>query len=105
MKSIRAAFERQVLRWPHVRARKVFGCPSYLVRDKLFSFLVTNGIVVTHLSPTDRDVLSRKRATTSFRAGARDVRKSVKVSVNDAEELDWIFPFVRRSYEASVRGT
>jgi hypothetical protein len=55
---LRLRFEEKVLRWPKVSASKMFGCPSYQADGKLFAFLVTNGIVITQLTQTERACLA-----------------------------------------------
>ena len=46
-KELRLAIEKEVLNWAHVSTKKMFGCPCYQAKGKLFVFLVTNGIVIT----------------------------------------------------------
>jgi hypothetical protein len=48
-KEIRLALEGEILRWSQVSVKKMFGCPCYKVKNKMFVFLVTKGIVFTHL--------------------------------------------------------
>jgi len=45
MQSIREEFESEILQRPHVAAKKMFGCPCYKVKDKLFAFLAYLGIL------------------------------------------------------------
>jgi uncharacterized protein YukJ len=78
-KDLRLAFEEEVLSWPQVSTKKMFGCPCYQVKGKLFVFLVTKGIVITHLEQADREELSRQHETTSFQAGKKIVQNWVRL--------------------------
>ena len=102
-KTMRLAFERKILRWPKVSSKKMFGCPCYKVEDKLFAFLVTDGIVITRLDQADRERLSRKHPTTSFRAGKRRVKNWIKVAIENQTDIDQIMPFLRKSYESALQ--
>lgn len=101
-KDLRVALEKEILSWSQVGTKKMFGCPCYQVRGKLFVFLVTNGIVITHLEQTDRERLSRKHKTTFFQAGKKTVKKWIKISAS-SKDLDLIMPYVRKSYESALK--
>jgi hypothetical protein len=98
-KDIRLALESEVLHWGRVSFRKMFGCPCYKVNEKLFVFLVTRGIVFTRLNEADRLELASKFKTTSFKAGSKDVKNWLQVSVGSVENLESLMPFVRKSYQ------
>jgi len=103
-KDLRKAFEGRVLRWAEVSTKKMFGCPCYQARGKLFAFLVTNGIVITQLAGTDREALSKRYPTSAFRAGKKTVPRWVRLSLKKSRDMDGLIPFVRKSYEAARRG-
>ncbi|MDP6510098.1 MAG: DUF5519 family protein [Dehalococcoidia bacterium] len=96
---LRQAFEEEVLGWPGVGRRRMFGVPCYLATGKLFAFLVTDGIVITKLPQPDREALLRRFKATAFRSGDRLYRTWVRLSVNSLDGLDDIMPLVRQSYE------
>jgi len=98
-KELRLKFEEEVLTWLKVSKKTMFGCPSYTVDNKLFAFLVTNGIVITSLSQSDRDKLFSKYQSKPFVAGKRTIRNWSMVSVNNLREIDEILLFVKRSYD------
>ena len=102
-KDLRLAFEEKVLCWPQVSTKKMFGCPCYQSNGKLFTFLVTNGIVITQLAQADRETLSRQHQTTFFQAGKNFVQRWVRLSIKNKGDLDRIMPFVRKSYESALR--
>lgn len=70
-KDLRFALEKEILSWPQVSTKKMFGCPCYKVRGSLFAFLVTKGIVITHLEQIDREELSGKYKTSFFKLGRK----------------------------------
>jgi len=102
-KKLRTAFEGEVLNWPEVTTKKMFGCPCYQARGKLFAFLVTHGIVITQLAGPDREALSKRYPTSAFRAGKKTVPRWVRLSLKKSRDLDGLIPFVRKSYEAARR--
>ena len=97
-RDLRLAFEEQVLSWPRVTKKKMFGCPSYKADEKLFAFLVTNGVVITKLDKNERETISSKYPTTSFQAGKRTVQNWVKIPIENKSDIDKIIPFVKKSY-------
>jgi hypothetical protein len=101
-RDLRLALEKEVLNWAHVSTKKMFGCPCYQAKGKLFVFLVTKGIVITQLQPVDREDLASKYKTSFFQAGKKTVKNWIKLSITKREELDNIIPFVRKSYEEAL---
>ncbi len=102
-KDLRLALEEEVLSWPQVSTKKMFGCPCYQAKGKLFVFLVTKGIVITQLEQADREELSRQHQTAFFQAGKKIVKNWVRFSIETKEDLDRIMHFVRKSYEEALR--
>lgn len=72
-KELRQALEEQVLNWTGVTKKKMFGCPCYKANEKLFAFLVTNGIVITKLQPSDREEQVNTEPATS-KPGKKQLR-------------------------------
>lgn len=60
MKNIRLKIEEELLSWSDVTTRKMYGCPCYKNKEKMFAFLVTDGIVLTKPSEKDKLDLSKK---------------------------------------------
>lgn len=100
-RSLRLTFEDRVLSWPHVSTKRMFGCPCYKVKNKLFAFFVTKGIVITELTQVDRERLSCLYHTTPFHAGKKTVRNWVRVPLADERDLTRIMPYVQRSYDSA----
>ncbi len=101
MGSLRLPLEREVLGWPGVRRKTMFGCPAYSAGDALFAFLVTRGIVLTRLSEGEREDLARASGGTPFQAGPRVVRGWIRLPLTVLGDLEGILPLLRRSYEAA----
>gem|GEM_PF-6450684 len=47
MHDLRVKLQAVILSWPNATAKRVYGCPCYKNSDKLFAFLVTDGVVLT----------------------------------------------------------
>lgn len=53
-KELRQALEKEILKWPHVDYKKMFGCPCYLANGKMFAGLVTKGLIITKLNEIEK---------------------------------------------------
>ncbi|HNT78591.1 MAG TPA: TfoX/Sxy family protein [Anaerolineae bacterium] len=100
---LREALEAQVLHWPEVSARRMFGCPAYTADGRLFVFVVNEGLVLTQLRLHDRQILAEEFAVEPFKAGERVLNHWLKVAVTDLEKLPRLRRFVQRSYEEALR--
>jgi hypothetical protein len=101
-KALREAFEKEILNWPEVTSKKMFGCPCYLVNGKMFAGMVTKGIVIPKLSTHERDELGKVLEIKPFVAGKRTMKNWVRVDLTP-EELPKILPYVKRSYERTTK--
>jgi hypothetical protein len=99
MRAIRLKLEEEVLRWPEVTTRKMYGCPCYKFQKRLFAFLVTDGIVITKSSEVDKTVLSTRFSSMPFQAGKRTMKGWPQIRLKTASDLDAIIPFVKSSYD------
>lgn len=98
---LRKLFEEQVLHWPEVTTRRMFGCPAYLADGKLFAFLVTNGIVITQVRKHDREALVGIYETGVFKAGEREIERWLQVNIGDEfDRFSRVLALVRKSYDA-----
>jgi hypothetical protein len=102
-RNFRIAFEAEVLGWPKVNTKQMFGCPCYQVRGRLFVLLVTRGIVITRLGTRDRERLCREHRARSFDAGKKIIPQWVRIPTVNGADVDRLIPFVKRSYEAGRR--
>ena len=103
VQQIRQALEAAVLKWPQVKVKMMFGCPGYRAGNKLFAFLVTGGVVLTCLSPRDRESLAKKLPIESFRARGKAVANWVKIAVACGADLKLALPYVKKSYQGARR--
>ena len=60
MQNLRLRLEKEILNWPNVTTKKMYGCPCYKNNEKLFAFLVTDGVVLTKVSQQDKIELSKR---------------------------------------------
>ena len=102
-KEIRLALEAEILKWRKVDFKKMFGCPCYMANGKLFVFLVTKGIVITHLNETDMRELSVNYETTSFHAGNKDMKNWRQICLGKTQELYPLMSYVKKSYDEALK--
>ncbi len=99
MQDVKIKLEKNILTWEDVITKKMFGCPCYKAKDKLFAFIVTDGVVITKLNEDDKTLLSRKFNISPFVAGKKVVQKWIKISVKDSDDIKKILPYIRKSYK------
>lgn len=102
-KEMRRLLEQEILHWPQVSTKKMFGCPGYQAGDKLFAFLVSDGIVLTQLDEGERDALFRQYPATFFQAGEKIIRAWARVFVDEEKEIRQLLPYLRKSYETALK--
>ena len=84
-KELREAFEKEILKWPKVDYKKIFGCPCYLANGKMFAGLVTKGIVITKLNSFEKKELRKLRVTKPFVAGNRIINSWIHVDLEPGD--------------------
>jgi predicted DNA-binding protein (MmcQ/YjbR family) len=102
---IRQTLEKDVLKWPKVTTKKMFGCPCYKVDGKLFSFVVTRGIVITKLSEDELEAFATKHDIGPFVAGKMTTKKWARIEIEKTSELKKIIPYVKKSFENAKKVT
>lgn len=95
---LREVFEAIVLPWAGVTTRAMFGCPAYLVNDRLFAFLVTEGVVITQVRKHDREALAANFDIAPFQAGERTIERWILVKLPHPEAFPRLVPYVKKSY-------
>jgi hypothetical protein len=100
-KDLREAFEKEILTWFQVDYKKMFGCPCYLANGKMFSGLVTKGLIITKLSDKEKEELNKIIKVKPFVAGEKIIKSWVYVNM-ESKELKEILPFVKKSYERAI---
>jgi hypothetical protein len=101
MKNLRLKLEQEILSWPQVTTKKMYGCPCYKYKDKLFAFLVTDGVVVTKASEQDKVKLSKEFTIKPFQASTRTMKGWPQIPVDERSNLTKILPFIKNSYNKS----
>ncbi len=76
----------------------MYGCPCYKYKDKLFAFLVTNGVVLTKSSEQDKIELSKEFTIKPFQASTRTMKGWPQIPVDETSDLDKIILFIKNSY-------
>lgn len=102
MKQIRDEFEDEILQYPILSTKKMFGCPSYKADEKLFAFLVTDGVVLTRLSEDERADAYNLPGVKSFESDQRVMKKWVQFPIKDKVSLEKVMPWVMKSYQNAL---
>jgi len=101
MQKIRLNIEKEVVDWPDVTTKKMYGCPCYKYKNKLFAFLVTDGVVLTKASEHDKLELSKEFSIKPFQAATRIMKGWPQIPVEEKSDLKKIIPFIKKSYNHS----
>jgi hypothetical protein len=101
MHHLRLRIEGEILNWPNVTTKKMYGCPCYKNNEKLFAFLVTDGVVLTKVSEQEKMELSKEFEITPFQAGNRTINKWPQIRVDATTNLKKIVPLIKTSYDQS----
>jgi hypothetical protein len=101
MHNLRLRIENEILNWPNVTTKKMYGCPCYKNKEKLFAFLVTDGVVLTKVREQDKIQLSKEVEIKSFQAGKRTVNRWPQIHIDETTDLEKIIPFIKNSYDQS----
>ena len=101
MHDLRVNLEKEILSWPDVATRKMYGCPCYKYKEKLFAFLVTDGVVLTKTNEQDKMTLSKEFTIRPFKASTRTMKGWPQIPLDDSSDLKKIISFVKKSYNHS----
>lgn len=102
MKTLREALEKEILAWPEVAKKTMFGCPSYTAGGGLFCFLVAGGLVLTALPEKARAVAEKHLGGAPFQAGPRIVEKWLQVPIASPADMKRTTRYVKQSYAAAL---
>src|SRR4030042_3723670 len=101
MHNLRLTIEKEILNWPNVTTKKMYGCPCYKYKEKLFAFMVTDGVVLTKTDEQDKINLSKEFPIKPFQAATRTMKGWPKIPVDETSDLKKIIPFIKHSYNQS----
>lgn len=96
-----SVFGEEVLSWPQVTSKFMFGCLAYLAKGKLFAFVQNESIVLTCIDDEAREELTAGHEAFAFESSGKTVGGWLQVVISDESELTDILPYVRKSYEAA----
>ena len=101
MQNLRLRLEKEILSWPNVTTKKMYGCPCYKYKEKLFAFMVTDGIVLTKANEQDKTKLSEEFSIKPFQAATRTMKGWPQIPVDETSDLKKIITFIKNSYNHS----
>jgi hypothetical protein len=101
MHNVRLKIEKEVLNWPNVTTKKMYGSPCYKNEEKLFAFLVIDGAVLTKVSEQDKIELSKEFEIKPFQAGKRTMNEWPQIRVDETTDLEKTIPFIQACYDRS----
>jgi predicted DNA-binding protein (MmcQ/YjbR family) len=101
MKNLRLKIEKEVLSWSDVTTKKMYGCPCYKYKDKLFAFMVTDGVVLTKASEKDKIMLSQEFTIKPFQAATRTIQGWPQIPIDEKSDVEKIITFIKNSYHQS----
>ena len=101
MQNLRLRLEKEILSWPNVTTKKMYGCPCYKYKEKLFAFMVTDGVVLTKTSDQDITKLLKEFSIKPFQAATRTMKGWPQIPVDETSDLNKIIPFIKNSYNHS----
>lgn len=100
-KELRKAFENEILKWPQVTIKNMFGCPCFLANGKMFAGMITKGIVITKLSSLEKEELEKIRPAKPFWTGNKIIKDWASIDL-EPKDIEVIIPFVKKSYERAL---
>ena len=103
MAELRRYIEDELLLWQHVEEKKMFGCPSFKAKEKLFAIIITDGIVITKLNDEERNELSKKFNAVPFKANNRRISKWAQLSYKSTNDLKKYLPYIKKSYKNALQ--
>ncbi|MBP1662505.1 MAG: hypothetical protein H6P94_754 [Thermoplasmatales archaeon] len=98
MGSLRVKLEKEILSWPGVTTKKMYGCPCYKHHEKLFAFLVTDGVVLTKTSEEEKMNLSKDFLIKPFQAATRTMKGWPQIPLDDSSDLKKILEYIKKCY-------
>ncbi|MBD3215919.1 MAG: hypothetical protein GF311_25130 [Candidatus Lokiarchaeota archaeon] len=73
----------------------MFGYLRYKVKDKLFGFLVTEGIVLTKLCGLQKKEIVNEFELGAFKKGSRTMTKWVHIPLTKVDELNPVITYLQ----------
>jgi TfoX/Sxy family transcriptional regulator of competence genes len=96
-----ASLSEQLLGQPQVTEKYMFGCPCFLVREKLFALVHDGNLVLTCLSPSSRETLLESGEHKIF-TGGNKIKTWLELTVVDERTLSELLPYIEESKKAAA---
>jgi len=100
--SLRRTLEKEILSWPEVMERTMFGIPAYLAKGTIFALLVDKGVVLTSLTEQQRDDVAHRFPSQPFIGHGNPIPSWIQVSIEQEVDLTPLVPYIRQSYENAL---
>ncbi len=104
MGGLREILEADILGWPDVAVKKMFGCPGYRRGGVLFAFLRDDALVLM-LPPEQRVRWSKTLGGSPFTypspKGDMVMAKWLQIPYADEGDLERLLPAIRAAYDAA----
>ena len=100
--TVQESFENEILAWPGVTRKWMFGCDCYMARGKMFGFWLEGGPVLIGLGKKGLDDVYEKFGAGPLVSGERVMKKWAFVPVRDRRRLKAVMPYVKESYESAL---
>ncbi|HUR61830.1 MAG TPA: hypothetical protein VM286_05635 [Candidatus Thermoplasmatota archaeon] len=105
MGGLRELLEAEVLQWPGVAVKKLFGCPGYRRGGDLFAFLRDGFVVVRNLPEVQREAFAKKLNGGPFTypspKGGMVMAGWLQLPYADDGDLEKVLPAVRAAHDVA----
>jgi hypothetical protein len=101
---LRETFEREVLAWPDVTQKKMFGCPAYRAAGTLFAFLIDDAVVLTQVPEDERAEVAERLDARPFQPGAHAITCWLAVPFDESRSVRRLLDDVRNAYQVALNG-
>jgi hypothetical protein len=95
---IQSALDRLVLDWPDTARGRMFGAWAYRARGVLFAMVAGDGVVLTKLTPSEREDAIQNWGARAFVGRGRAVPGWMAFTLESAADLDRLEMLVRAAY-------
>jgi hypothetical protein len=106
MGALRELLEAEVMGWPGVAVRKMFGCPGYRRGGELFAFLRDGFVVVRNLPDRQAAAFAKKLKGGPFTypgpKGEMVMRGWLQLPYADDADLPKLLPALQAAYDAAA---
>jgi hypothetical protein len=106
MGALRELLEAEVMGWPGVAVKKMFGCPGYRRGGELFAFLRDGFVVVRNLPERQAVAFAKKLKGGPFEypspKGSMVMKAWLQLPYADEDDLPKVLPAVKAAYDVTA---